>query len=397
MKTKFKNSTLLFLHRIFNGIASSAIDLFIPLIILTKTNNLKFAFLFTGVQALVALLGFLFGRKIIRKYPIVFVIISLIPAIVSYFILNLELSLFIIILLGVLGGLSSVFYYGAINLIFAVMDEKTDSAKFDAGSNLGKIFFTVLSAYLLGSVKNSLIFVVIFASVITILSAMPLLVNYKQLKNILGTIPKNNQVAVIKDTKWFNFYHLTMGIFSFFADTFLPLYLAINGLSFSAVGIFMAAGQVLRIAGSYVAKFMQSKKWNIFWTVCCSVLFLSAGFVIMLSRNNVVIYIMNLIITFSFASIHTLLFNWFCKNQKRNSFVYDSMYYRDVFQNAGRIVASGLICLVFTSAFWIGIGTSALNGVFGSLAVRKCEKEEVLTSPKNIKEHKLEDNTNISS
>lgn len=380
MKTKFKNSTLLFWHRLLRGIANSAIELFIPLIIYTKTNNIYFALLFSLAQAVFATLGFLFGRKGIRKFPVFFIILSLVPTVVSYFLLNVEINLFMVLLLGALGGVSWVFYYGAVNLVFAVMDEKTDSAKFDAGSNLGKILFTILSAYVLGSVKNSLIFVVIFSCVLHIVSIFPLLVNYKQFKNIIGDIPKNNQLEVVKDTKWYNLYHLTMGAFSFFAETFLPLYLAINGLSFSAVGIFMAAGQVLRIVGCYCAKFMQVKKWDIVWIVVCALLFLCPVIVIMFSKNNVVIYIMNLLITLSFSSIHTLLFNWFCKNQKRNDFVYDSMYYRDVFQNSGRIIAIGFFSLIIASAFWIGIGTSILNGVFGTLAVKKSKKDEISNS-----------------
>ena len=57
MKPK-KNSDLLFIHRIFKGIASSAIELFIPIQIYNQTYSLLYAFTFSVVKCFARLFYF---------------------------------------------------------------------------------------------------------------------------------------------------------------------------------------------------------------------------------------------------------------------------------------------------------------------------------------------------
>ena len=78
-----------------------------------------------------------------RKNAILSVLLSIIPIIFAKFLLNLQIKLYLIIIVAVLAGLSETLYYGAINLIFAVMDKSANSAKFNIGYNIGQIIFTL--------------------------------------------------------------------------------------------------------------------------------------------------------------------------------------------------------------------------------------------------------------
>ena len=135
-----ENSDLLFIHRIFKGIASSAIELFIPLIIYNQTHNLVYAFTFSVIKCFLVAFLFLILKKFMRKNAILSVLLSIIPIIIAEFLLNLQINLYLIFILSMLAAFSETLYYGAINLIFAVMDKSANSAKFDIGYNIGEVY-----------------------------------------------------------------------------------------------------------------------------------------------------------------------------------------------------------------------------------------------------------------
>ena len=374
-------SNMLFIHRIFNGIANAVFGIFVPLLIYTATDNLALAFLFTAIKCFADAVLFLVGKKIIRKYAIMSLIFSIIPIIAVYFLVKFllgpDITIWFILLIAFLTALHETLYYGAINLIFSVMDKNADSAKFDIGSNIGQILFTLLGAFALGAVKSSWIFVVIFATIMHIASVVPLIIHYKQLNLIVKNIPKNNQIKVIKDNKYFNLYHFVFGIVNIFMDVALQLYLAYNGLTFEAVGVFMAASQIVKIIASALAKFLQSKKKDKLAVIVCSALVLLSIVGILIWQQAVVIYIFTLIIAFACQLIHTVMFVRFVKSGVKTGYIYDTLYHRDFFQNTGRGITMIVYVLsaMFPIMFGLGIGTSILTGVFGTLAINDDDKK----------------------
>lgn len=375
---KRTNSDLLFAHRIFKGIANSAIELFIPLIIYNKTHSLTFAFTFSVIKCFCVAFLFLILKRFMRKNAILSVLLSIIPIILAEFLLNIEIELFLIFILAILAALSETLYYGAINIIFAVMDKSANSAKFDIGYNIGQIIFTIFSAYILGNVKNSLIFVVIFASVLHIICIIPLIKNYKQLNSLVKNIPKNNQFEVIKNIKGFNFYHYFFGSALIITEVILPLYLNVKGLSFTAVGIFLAAGQIIKILANIFTKLLQNKNQDIFAVIIFSTLFVISLSTIIFVQNSLVIYIFNLIVTFACQGMHTIVFVKYVKSTVKNGYIYDSIYYRDFFQNTGRATSVTILVLtsIFPIVFGVGIVSSVLSGVCGIFAVKKVNEDE---------------------
>ena len=374
-------SNMLFIHRIFNGIANAVFGIFVPLLIYTATGNLVLAFLFTAIKCFCDAVLFLVGKKLIRKHTILSLILSIIPIIAVYFLVKFllgpDITIWFILLIAFLTALHETLYYGAINLIFSVMDKNADSAKFDIGSNVGQIIFTLLGAFALGAVKDSWIFVVIFATIMHIASIVPIIIRYKELSSIVKNIPKNNQIEVVKENKYFNVYHFVFGIVNIFMDVALQLYLISTGLKFEVVGVFMAASQVVKIIASALAKFLQSKKKDKLAVIVCSALVLLSITGIMIWQNAILIYILTLVVAFACQLIHTVMFVRFVKSGVRTGYIYDTLYYRDFFQNTGRglTMIAYVLSSMFPIMFGLGIGTSILTGVFGVLSLDDDDKK----------------------
>ena len=115
-------------------------------------------------------------------------ILSIIPIVGGAFLLMIEMNIWIVLVLVLLYAILDVLYYGGLNLIFATFDNKANMAKFEAGSNLGRITFCLLSAYVLENIANSTLFVVLFSLVFFAVSIVPFVFRYKKLKFLTKNI-----------------------------------------------------------------------------------------------------------------------------------------------------------------------------------------------------------------
>lgn len=367
----------LLLHRLLKGIADCAIKLFIPILIYNATSNIMLCFTYIIIDHFVAALCFGALKRIIQKQPLACLIISILPLIAcELMLLLMQIDIGLIIGIAVLDAVYSSLYYGALNLTFANIDDNTNTAKFESGQHIGKIIFTILSAYLLGNLQNSFLFVVLFSVGLYLLSMIPIIIIRIKDKDKKRVIPKFDIKQVLSDTKEFNIYHIFTGIFSFICEFVLPLYLYINGLSLTVVGIFMALQYSVNILANYVVKFLQNKNKTKFIVISSSIIQFISLTCIIFFNNNIVIYIFNLLITFSYQMLFVSLFGLFVKDQKQNNMFYHSLFYRDIIQNAARTM-SGCMYLIFPSftvMFGLGLVSSILIGVSGTKCVNKVNK-----------------------
>ena len=172
-------------------------------------------------------------------------------------------------------------------------------------------------------------------------------------------------------------------------DVALQLYLISFGLKFEAVGVFMAASQVVKIIASALAKFLQSKKKDKLAVVVCSALVLLSITGILIWQQAVVIYIFTLIVAFACQLIHTVMFVRFVKSGVKTGYIYDTLYHRDFFQNTGRGITmiAYVLSSMFPIMFGLGIGTSILTGVFGVMSLNDDDKKNQANAENNSLEN----------
>lgn len=184
------DSSYIFLHRMFRGMADATIKVFIPLLILKATGNLMLSFVYLVANYFFASVLFAVLKKFIQKYMFLCLILSIIPIVGGAFLLMIKMNIWIVLVLALLYAISDVLYYGGLNLIFATFDNKANMAKIEAGINLGRIIFCLLSAYVLENIANSTLFVVLFSFVFYAVSIVPIVFRYKKLKFLTKNIPE---------------------------------------------------------------------------------------------------------------------------------------------------------------------------------------------------------------
>lgn len=363
--TKLSHSTNLLLHRVFNGIADSTIKVFIPLLIYKSTGSLLLAFLYGIINHFVNFVLFFAMKPIIQKKPTLSIILHIVPIIIAELILLKDINIASIIILALLDSISTTLYFGALNLVFATLDKDVNASKFDSGQYIGKILFTILSAYILGEIVNSLVFIIIFSLSLYVMSIIPIAINYKEINSKLSILPKTNITTVLKDNKLFNLYHSFTGIFSFFIEFILPLYLYVSGLSLTVVGIIVALQYLLNIIANALSKYLQNHNQLTLSFILSSIIMFVCLTIIMISKNSILIYIMILILGFVYHIIFTPLYGLFILTQKEKGFFHDSMFYRDCIQNISRSITGSIYVLFpyFTVMFAFGLASSIGIGI----------------------------------
>ena len=372
---KLTYSNALLLHRVLVGLADSAIKIFIPLLIYKQTQNIFLSFLFGIVDFALTALFFGVLKKLIQKQPVLCIGFYVVLIIAVQFLLLVELNIYTILSLAVLSSLATTLYYGSINLLFGIMDKNTNTAKFETGQQIGKIIFSIISIYLIGNVANSLTFIIIFSSVLYLLSIWPLLTNRKELKLKLAEIKNVNAKIILLDKKThkFNIFHIFTGIFSVFTEFILPLYLYISGLSYTVVGLLVVLQCVVRILGNFTGKFINKKNWLKIITIVSAVVLFGCLLSIMLVKIDYVIYILTLVITLFYQILFTSYFDLFIKDQKAKGYFQDSIFYRDVYQNVARVAVIGIYMLSqsFVLMFVFAMISSGGIGASGFVCLNK--------------------------
>ena len=366
METNEKNSNYIFVHRVFKGIADAILRVFVPILIYQQTNNLMLSFLWAVLDQIFAGIAFVVLKKFIKKYPIISIILHVFPMVLGQFLLIGDFSLAKIIIFAFLDGFATCLYYGAINLIFGYMQESPSTAKFEIGYKVGKVIFCILSAFVLGTVQNSLIFIIIVSSVLYICCAIPLIVRYKQYHiNIDQT--KNKFTTAFSNSKWFYFYELSINAVLSFISIVLPLYLYASGLTFSVTGILMALSDLLGILASLTAILFSNKKLHKLFLIICSLLMTATILGILFIKQNVVIYVLTLLLSFAYQGQFVIMFGFLVNDQKQKHQWQDALFYRDIISQGSRmfITSSYLFFPLFPVAFALSaisaVGTAPLS------------------------------------
>ncbi len=366
------NSTSIFLHRIFKGFADAIIKVFVPLLIFKATNNLFFSITYCVISYLLAALLFVCMKKIVAKYPILCIILHIIPIILSQLLFIIEFQFWMIFVLAIADAMGSVLYFGGLNFIFGFIDNKNDTAKFETGQNIGVIFFTLLSAFLIGNIVNSLVFLFVASSVMYFISILFLIVKYKNFTKETKQLEFHKMLDSISKSKKFNFYHFFCGGVDIVIGTFIPLYLYSSGLSFTATGILLSIKQILKILANYFAKFTINRKFCKFFIILTASLSSLAIITIIFLKNIYVIFALTLLLSFDFQFIFVILFQHFVQEQKSLGYYQDAVFYRDLFQNSARS-SMGLLYLIipiFPVLFSFGAMFTLAMGLSGAKAIK---------------------------
>lgn len=365
-----KNSTALALNRLFKSIADSAIKVFIPILIYKSTGNLFYAFLFLALSSFVNAFTYVVLKNFLKKHSVLAVSLHALFIIAMEFLLLLKIDIYIVIIVSILEGVLCAFYY-SLKYLYGFMDKTNNVAKFEVGQYIGKIVFVIASALFLDNVKNSLVFIVIFSSVFYVLSSVVLLVKIKDIKAI--EINKDLDFKQIQkdNTKW-NIFHIFNGIVYMFTSSVLPLYLYIQDLSYTKVGIVLVLQYLLNILANYVSMFLGRKGKGIVNIIVGSILGFVSMILMITIRNSLFIYIMSLVCSFGFTMLFTYMFAKYVSDQKEKGYFEDSVFYRDAWQTFSR----GVFCsiyLIFPSfilIFVIGIISNFMCGPTAYIATK---------------------------
>ena len=366
-------SNNIFLHRILKGIGDSILKVFIPLLIYKQTNNLMLCFMWAALNQAFAGVFYILLKNFIKKYPIIAVILHILPLLLGQFFIIGELTIIKIIILACLDGLSNILYFGGLNLVFGFMEKSPNAAKYESGEKIGKIICSLISVFILGNLKDSLLFVVIFATVLYIISILPLILKYKELQISIDFETKVGFKQAFSNSKWFYFYEISVNIVHSFMSTILPLFLYVKGLSFTLAGTVIGLQEALRIAGNYLGLlFIKIKKQLILIFACCSVILISICLAFLIP-NKYLIYALTLLVGFAYQGQFVIMFSFFIKHEKEKHQFQDSIFYRDIVAQFTRMAtfSNYLIFAFFPVLFATGMFFSG----FMAFSSYKCFKK----------------------
>ena len=375
---RISNSNILFIHRMLKGIADAIISVFIPLLIYKQTGNLVLSFVFIVVQRTsMCFYGALF-KKFIIKHPVTCITIHAIPAIVSLLLLTLTLTWPLIILLGLLAGLTNIFYYMGLHFIFGFVDKPSSTAKFLSAAAIGKIVFTILSAYIIGNFKDSLIFVIVTSCILYAISVIPLMARHKEFSELIAIDNPHSPKEILKNGKWFYFYEMCLGAVNMLISTVLPLFLYCNGLSFTKTGILIAMQDLINIAGNYFAHLFVKERKIKFIMIFSAILLFGCIASMMFVREIYVIYILSIVASFAYQSHSTASFQLFVKYQRSYGYYEEALFYREFALDSSRTisVANYIFLQLFSFIFVISLVAVVGLGAFGCMIDSKYITEQ---------------------
>lgn len=325
----FKKNSI-FIHKLLKSIADSIIIVFIPLYVLKTTNDIRLSITYLILFSLFVMLFMFVLKKVIQKYGIIAMIIHFIPIIITEYILSFAtINIWIIIICAGLMGLSQALYSVPLNLVFTFKDKKTNVGLFMIATNIGKIIFTLISGFILSSeIKNSFLILSIASSAFYILSFIPILFAYNELKENYDKHKKYNDIK-IKINPWFIVFHILFGLFQPIMDNVVPLYLYINDLSFQAVTIFIVLVETLKIIANAISQLLVKKDKSLYLVITSFILFFFSIIGIIFIKNNVALYILSTIASVSFPFTFVPMFGLYCNYLRRTNNVVDGITRRD--------------------------------------------------------------------
>ena len=365
---KFIEKNSIFLHKTLNGLADSLIKIFVPVIILKATQNIYLAILFMIIRPLTFVLFNLLLKKFLTKYPKLSIILHIIPIVIlQTIIFFVPINFFVIIILGVLSGLFTVFYTVPANLLFVFADKKLNVSKMEIGTNLGKILFIIIGGFIINSGSlGYLITLTISASLIYVLSILPLIFGSKLLKVYRINTKRNIDIFDKKEKLIFNLFHLSFGSFQVFIDEILPVFLFYNGLNFTAIATLQAGVEVAKLLSNVLANFFYKKNLSKMSIIIASGFFISSLILFLVIKNNVMIYVLSTIVGVSFPLVFIPNFKMFCEHLIKKTYLIDEVSNRDFNIFIGRpfLVASYFVGFSFIAPFILAMMCSASLTIF---------------------------------
>lgn len=352
-----KISNKLFFHRMLNGIADATIKTFIPIIIYNQTKNLTMCFLYCFISFAVTALLFYLLKTFMKKHSALAILIHIIPLIIEFFILLNKINYLSMIIIAILDAFAVCLYYGPVNNIFVGLENNNNVAKFETGALVGKILFTLISSYLLAKVKDSIIFIVVMATILYLLSLIPIILSYNNLKQLKTNSSNISFIQTHNKYFKFNIFNFFIGTFSFFVEIVLPLYLYIMGLSIDVVGIIISLTYIIQIIANYLASYLSKKNIKTIPLVISSIILIFCIILILIIKNPYIIYIITIIINFCYKIICNIIFEIYSIKIKKDNTYINALVSRDIYQNVARTINSAVFFIFpnFITLFIFGI------------------------------------------
>lgn len=318
----------IFFHKLFTAIADSIIKVFIPLYILKMTGQIELSIIYLIVESSLVMVGMLALKKVLCSHGLLCIILHCIPIIITETLLSLfKIDIVIVILCALCIALAQTLYSIPLNILFASISKNANVSKFQIATNVGKIFFIFLSGTLIAKVPDSFIFLSILASVFYIVSIIPLISTYHELK--VHTRVKR-EVEAKKISIWHRLFHMAFSTFQITIETIIPLYLYINNLSFEAVSSIIAIIELLKVFANILGnRFVKSGRYKLS-CIISTLIFTISFILIVLIKEPIVLYILSCVIAISFPLCFVPMFHLFCDKINLNKSLNRDMIDRDI-------------------------------------------------------------------
>lgn len=328
-----KKDNLIFLHKLFKAIADSIIKVFIPLYILKETNSIQLAMGYLIIYSIFVLTLMILLKKFIEKYGTLAIMLHFIFIVATMGVLSfVKINFTTVVIVAVLMSFSQAFYSIPLNLIFTFGDKRTNVGKFQIATNIGKLVFTLISGYILSSeMKNSFLFLSISSSIFYIVSIVPLIFSYQELKiNYKHSIEEKKDQVLSKIPFGFHLFHIAFGLFQPLMDNVIPLYLYINNLSFKAVTLMIVLVELIKIFINMFSQKMVKKNKDILLVSSSFAMYALSIPCMLLIKIPAVIYVFSCICSVSFPLTFVPMFRLYCNYLREHGNVFNGITYRDI-------------------------------------------------------------------
>lgn len=361
-----KNKTnLIFIHKVLKAIADSLIQVFIPLYILKVSGDINLAFMYLAIHGSMVIIFNIALKKLLQKFGVICIILHFIPIIATEAILSFcQITPLTIIPCALCTSLTQTLYSVPLNLIFSFSDKKTNVAKFQIATNIGKLVFILVGGFFLSSsVENSFLILSVVSSFIYVLSVIPIFYAYDMLKTSYNSHPTSTVPRTSTD-KWFAVFHMSFGTFQETIDKIVPLFLFINNLSFQAVTTLLAVNELIKVGTNYFAKYLvKSGKEKLSCLLSCVVLLCSVVGILFV-KNSTILYILSCLCSFSFPLTFVPMFKKYCNHLTSTNRQFEGMTERDIEIFSCRPIMHSS-CLIFSSFYGpFAIGMISIISLF---------------------------------
>lgn len=363
------------LHSFFNGIGGSIIGIFVPVLIMMYIGDLNCVAWYMLVHFLAANATMLLLNKLCYRYPIIALIIHMVPLLLSPILLSLLPFTFgLSVLLGALGGIVHGMYYITTDNLQIKSHHKINLAKFDACCNLGHFVFAIMSAFILGSaLENSLVLTCILAIIMYLCSIVPLILVQKEMNTM--NVTSHIQTKTPKN-KYYTYSFIFVGFFGVgtaIQSIVLPVYMFDLGASIELVGITFGLIYLVDIVVDFLGRHLRLKNKHHLGLIIYSVIFtLSMIGIFVLPNTDIILMIISTLCSLVYLLCYICMNGELMSRIKADHCEEDALPKINSLYNAQRIIMVLLFFIFpsYTTIFIFGIVCAVLSLVFGLLSMK---------------------------